>query len=80
MGVLLFSSSCARRTVADPLIAATVSAARADGARFLVAELPADSVIGFSLTALRANGFRQEGKVPDYYRDGVALLFLRHDW
>jgi len=28
---------------------------------------------------LRANEFRQEGRIPDYYRDGVSLLFLRRE-
>ena len=49
------------------------------GARLLVAELPADAALGRSLSLLRANGFREEGSVPDFFRDGVALLFLRRD-
>ena len=49
---------------------------RTSGGRFLLAELPADPVIGSTLTLLRKNGFRQEGRIPDFFRDGVALLFL----
>ena len=64
---------------ADALIAAILETARHERARMLIAELPADAAIGHSLTALRANGFKQEGKIPDYFRDGVALLFLRHE-
>jgi hypothetical protein len=79
MPVLIFSSPVVQRAIADPLIDAMVQIARREGARMLIAELPADAVIGISLTALRANGFRQEGKIPDYYRDGVALLFLRRE-
>jgi ribosomal protein S18 acetylase RimI-like enzyme len=36
-------------------------------------------VLGRSISLLRANGFREEGRVPDFYRDGVALLFLRRE-
>jgi ribosomal protein S18 acetylase RimI-like enzyme len=56
-----------------------LGAMRDDGARVVVAELPADEVIGDALTLLRANGFRQTGRIADYYRDGVALLFLRRE-
>ena len=32
-----------------------------------------------TLSLLRAKGFRQEGRIPDFFRDEVALLFLRRD-
>ena len=50
-----------------------------EGGRLLVAELPADAVLGRTLSLLRACDFRQEGRIPDYFRDGVALLFLRRE-
>jgi hypothetical protein len=56
-----------------------VDVATKAGGRLLTAELPADPVIGRTLTLLRANGFKQDGKIPDYFRDGVALLFLRRE-
>jgi hypothetical protein len=28
---------------------------------------------------LLRNGFREEARVPDFFRDGVALSFLRRD-
>jgi GNAT superfamily N-acetyltransferase len=59
------------------LMDAVVSAARESGARFLMAELPDDPAIGSILTLLRESGFREEARVPDFYRDGVALTFLR---
>jgi ribosomal protein S18 acetylase RimI-like enzyme len=31
------------------------------------------------LALLREHGFREEARVPDFYRDGVALTFLRLD-
>lgn len=51
--------------------------ARAQQGLSLIAELPADPVYGRTLTLLRGSGFRQEGRIPDYFREGVALLFLR---
>ena len=67
------------REVGRAMIEAVVDIARNAGARVLVAELPADAALGRSISLLRASGFRQEGRVPDYYRDGVALLFLRRE-
>ena len=52
-------------------------AARATGAKFILAEMPDDPAIGTVLTLLREHGFREEARVPDFYRDGVALTFLR---
>ena len=68
-----------QRHAGRPFMDAFLAVVRKEGARVVVAELPADDVIGDALTLLRANGFRQTGKVADYYRDGVALLFLRRE-
>jgi ribosomal protein S18 acetylase RimI-like enzyme len=67
------------REVGGTIVEGVVTHARNDGGRLLMAELPADAALGRTLTLLRANGFRQEGRIPDFYRDGVALLFLRRD-
>jgi len=67
------------REVGRTIVDAVAGVARADGARLLEAELPADTVLGRTLSLLRANGFRQEGRIPDFFRDGVALLFLRKE-
>jgi hypothetical protein len=67
------------RIAGKSLVNDVVDAVRAASGRLIVAELPADPVMGNSLTALRASGFRQEGRIPDYFRDGIALLFLRRD-
>jgi ribosomal protein S18 acetylase RimI-like enzyme len=67
------------REVGRSIIAGVVESARRANARLLVAELPADAVLGRSLSLLRANGFHQEARIPDFYRDGVALLFLRRE-
>jgi hypothetical protein len=80
LGVLLFTRESARRDLADPLLLDVVATAQRAGARLLMAELPADEAIGFSISALRANGFRQEARIADFYREGVAQLFLRRDF
>lgn len=67
------------RDVGRAMIEGVVDDVRRAGARFLMAELPADAVMGRSLSLLRATEFREEGRVRDFYRDGVALLFLRRE-
>jgi hypothetical protein len=52
------------------------TAARDSGARFLLAEVPDDPAMGAILTLLESHGFVEEARVPDFYRDGVALRFL----
>jgi GNAT superfamily N-acetyltransferase len=59
------------------LIQAVAAAVRESGARFLLAELPDDPAIGAVLTLLRENGFQEEARVPDFFRNEVALAFLR---
>lgn len=67
------------RDVGGTMVDAVVERVRALGGRLLVAELPADAAYGRTLSLLRANDFHQEGRIVDFYRDGVALLFLRRD-
>ena len=73
--VIVGGADC--RELGRALIQFVISQARDAGARLVVAELPADEVIGDALSLLRASGFRQDGRIADYFRDGVALLFLR---
>jgi len=73
---LLISERVDALEVGDAMLAAVMERVRTLGAQSLVAELPADPVYGRTLDRLRRNGFRQPGKIPDFYRDGVALLFL----
>ena len=58
---------------------AAASAVAADGARLLLAELPDDPALGPVPGVLLRTGFREEARVPDFFRDGVALCFLRRD-
>lgn len=59
------------------LIASLADVLRAEGARFVVAELPDDPAIGAVLALLREHGFHEDARVPDYFRDGVAMIVLR---
>lgn len=76
---VLIAPQVSLREAGDPLVAALVQRVRALNGRMLVAELPADPAYGTTLSLLRANDFDQEGRLEDYFRDGVALLFLRRD-
>lgn len=75
----LMAPAAAGRELGRHLLDAVLSVVEADDGRFLLAELPADPVIGTTLTLLRKEGFRQVGRIPDFYREDVALLFLRYD-
>jgi GNAT superfamily N-acetyltransferase len=59
------------------LMRAVSDAARQAGAHFLLAEMPDDPALGTVLSLLREHGFREEARLPDFYRDGIALVFLR---
>jgi ribosomal protein S18 acetylase RimI-like enzyme len=65
--------------VGGRLMRAVSDASRAAGARYLLAEMPDDPALGTVLALLRDHGFREEARVPDFYREGVALTFLRLD-
>ena len=63
--------------IGPQLMNAVIAALRETGARFLLAEMPDDPAIGNILTLLRHLGFKEDAHVPDFYRDGIALSFLR---
>lgn len=77
ISMILVAPRVELRDIGRAMVDAVVASARQAGARLLVAELPADTVLGRSLSLLRANDFDQEARIPDFYREGVALLFLR---
>lgn len=67
-----------RRGVGRRLVALARERLRAEGARATFAEVPDDAgAVGDVLGLLAAMGFREEGRVADFYRDAVALLILR---
>ncbi len=74
---ILLADRVDRRDAGATIVEAVVQRVRTLGARMLVAELPTDPAFGDSLPLLRANDFEQEGRIADFFRDGVALLFLR---
>ncbi|HTR77498.1 MAG TPA: hypothetical protein VMH39_05285 [Gemmatimonadaceae bacterium] len=59
------------------LLAAVAAKAAADGRRYVLVELADDPAIGTQATLLREAGYAEEARVPDFYRDGVALIFMR---
>ena len=65
--------------VGERLMRAMANMSRESGARFLLAEMPDDPALGTVFTLLREHGFREEARVPDFFREGVALTFLRFD-
>jgi hypothetical protein len=79
LNMLLLAPRVELLEVGRAMIDGVVDNVRRAGARLLVAELPAEAVLGRTLTLLRANEFKQEGSVPDFYREGVAQLFLRRE-
>jgi GNAT superfamily N-acetyltransferase len=63
--------------VGERLMRSVSDAARNAGAHFMLADMPDDPAIGGVLSLLREHGFHEEARVPDFYREGVALTFLR---
>ena len=77
--VAVVAPSVSMHDVGERILRAVLDEARHDGARLVVAELPDDPAIGQLRALLASVGFEEEARVPDYYRDGVALTLLRHD-
>lgn len=77
--LLLLAPEVGLRETGRAIVEGVVGVVREERGRLLVAELPADAAVGRSISVLRANGFKEEGRVPDFFRDGIALLFLRRD-
>jgi GNAT superfamily N-acetyltransferase len=69
-----------RRGLGALLVSKVAEELSARAARFILAELPDDrpALDGYS-AFLRACSFAEESRVPDLYRPGVALVFLRRE-
>jgi L-amino acid N-acyltransferase YncA len=65
--------------VGERIIGAVIDEALCGGMRLVVAEVPDDPAMGQTRALLAAGGFEEEARVPDYFRDGVALTLLRRD-
>jgi len=70
-----------RRTgVARALVESAIAQLAAADARFVLAELPDDvDALPGAREFLGALGFTEESRVDDYFRDGVALSFMRRE-
>ena len=74
---VVLAPSVSIEDVGARMIDALAEGARTEGMRLLVAELPDDPCMGTMRALLTANGFEEEARVPDYVREGVALVLLR---
>lgn len=64
------------RAVAEALVDAVRRASEHSGERMIVTEVPDDAPFATTAAALEAGGFVEEGRVPDFVRDGVALRLM----
>lgn len=78
---LAVTDEWARRThVGTALMDEATTLLRADGARFVLAELPDDPrALPGARVFLESASFREESRVDDFYRIGVALSFMRRE-
>lgn len=79
ISLVAVDASARDRGVAAQLVAAVCDDLAASGARFAMMELPGEP--GFAPVhrlAVRM-GFREQGRIDDYLRDGVPLILLRRD-
>lgn len=63
--------------VGERLLDSVIQAVLDSGGRFLVAEIADEPALTTTTHLLRRRGFEEEGRIPDYFRDGVPLLILR---
>jgi hypothetical protein len=76
---LVLDRGVSAAAVGGRLTSAAAAAAASAGARLLVAEIADDPALGQVPAVLLRSGFREEARIPDFFRDGVALTFLRRD-
>jgi ribosomal protein S18 acetylase RimI-like enzyme len=68
-----------RHGIARALIDALVGELTVRGARFVLVEFPDAPELAGGRTLLQHAKFVEESRVKDYFRDGIALVFLRRD-
>lgn len=59
------------------LVEAAVDELQSHGARLVVVEMPDDPLLTAARALLERCGFTEEARIPDFYRDGIALSVLR---
>ena len=74
---VVLAPSVTSEDVGERIVGAVIDEARSEGMRLVVAELPDDPATGQLRALLVSHGFEEEARVPEYFRDGVALTLLR---
>jgi ribosomal protein S18 acetylase RimI-like enzyme len=77
--LIAVAESARRRGVAIDLINAACDRLRERGSPLVVIELPMDPALATIHQLAQRAGFREEGRMADYVRDGIALVLLRRD-
>ncbi|HEX2778291.1 MAG TPA: hypothetical protein VHM30_02260 [Gemmatimonadaceae bacterium] len=88
-GLVLFGTVAGARSVvkvhgviavhlpaAVALLEAVARTSEHSGERMIVCEIPDDPALVVAAAALDATGFSEEGRVPDFIADGIALRLL----
>jgi ribosomal protein S18 acetylase RimI-like enzyme len=68
-----------RHGIARALITAFSDDLRQKGARFVLVEFPDAPELAGGRTLLQQAKFVEESRLKDYFRDGIAMVFLRRD-
>jgi hypothetical protein len=58
------------------LLGAVRESCERSGERMIVCEIPRDTPFDVAAVALVASGYREEGRIEDFVRDGVALRLM----
>jgi ribosomal protein S18 acetylase RimI-like enzyme len=76
MHLITVTASARLAAVGGGLCDAAVADMVSCGDRLIVAEAPDDAILTSGRALLARCGFRESGRVADYYRDGVDLVIL----
>ncbi|MBK5189121.1 MAG: GNAT family N-acetyltransferase [Gemmatimonadaceae bacterium] len=69
-----------RARCGSALVREATAGLRTEGSRFVLAELPDDPrALPGARAFLEALGFREESRIEHFYRDGIALSFMRRE-
>jgi ribosomal protein S18 acetylase RimI-like enzyme len=79
MHAMAVSPDSRRHGLARQLVDTFVADLTARAARLVLVEFPDAPDLSVGRALLEQCGFREHSRVPDYFRDGIALCFLRLD-
>jgi ribosomal protein S18 acetylase RimI-like enzyme len=77
--LIAVGASARERGVAAQLVDAVCIELAGRGARFAMIELPGEPRFAPVRRLAERMGFREQGRIDDYLRDGVPLILLRRD-